>query len=306
MENADEMMETIENIEIDSPEIFLSVGSFCSLADIQKLIHFDTRSKSATDHNVPSGDFEPGSEFLKMDIEVHARFDVFFEPDEIKSAKTGDFEFSLARHAIKCLGQSPLCWAKKMFSDSFTDVIFHVGEEGKDFPAIVKAHKSVLSARSPVFEAMYTTDMEEKSTGIVKLKGVSQEAMYAFLEYLYDVNPPELYFSTSKLCLDVLELAHKYQVSELVEACVRQLIFTRINKLTLQDALGMYTLAHRFEFSDLQSRALLFLGRCKEKFRLPENKDALRKFMADENDIAPDLISSLFCHKNELWYEPVE
>lgn len=108
---------------------------------------------------------------------------------------------------------------------------------------------------------MYTTDMEEKSTGIVKLPGVSVLGMQAFLEFLYETQPTEPYFDSSKICLEVMQLAHKYQITELVDHCVRQLTFTRIHKLTVQDALGMFTLAHRFEFSDLQSRALLFLSR---------------------------------------------
>lgn len=144
-------METIENIEIENPEIFLSIGSFCSLAEVQKFLHVDARNKASWEHNVPSGDFEPGSEFIKMDIEINAHFDVFFEPDEAKVMKTGDFEFSIARHAIKALGK-PSCWAKKMLADNFTDAVFHVGEEGTDFPTTVKAHKSVLSGKSMISE----------------------------------------------------------------------------------------------------------------------------------------------------------
>lgn len=55
----------------------------------------------------------------------------------------------------------------------------------------IKAHKSVLAVRSPVLRKMFTTNMVERKTGILKLLDVHPEAMRIFVDILYDIKLPD-------------------------------------------------------------------------------------------------------------------
>jgi hypothetical protein len=62
----------------------------------------------------------------------------------------------------------------------FVDVQFEI-----DGMIVAGGHRSVLSARSPVFACMLRNDMQENHTGIVKLLDVSRDTFLAFLELIY-------------------------------------------------------------------------------------------------------------------------
>jgi len=78
----------------------------------------------------------------------------------------------------------------------------------------LKAHRAVLAARSPVFQAMFTHDMTEKLSGQVKIPDCKPEVMRDFLHFLYHAKL-DSYDHADKL----LELADKYQVASLEKAC---------------------------------------------------------------------------------------
>jgi len=78
----------------------------------------------------------------------------------------------------------------------------------------LKAHRAVLAARSPVFEAMFTHEMTEKLSGEVTISDCKPEAMRDFLHFLYHAKL-ESYDHAAKL----LELADRYQVATLKELC---------------------------------------------------------------------------------------
>jgi len=96
-----------------------------------------------------------------------------------------------------------------------TNVQFLVGE--KSFGA----HRSLLSARSPVFSAMFSSGMKEAETGQVCIKDVDPDTFKQFLKFLYTGM-----FQPSSMDSDlVFEVADRYQVETLMERPSKSTIY---------------------------------------------------------------------------------
>lgn len=104
----------------------------------------------------------------------------------------------------------------------FTDVDFVLEEES------ISAHRALLSARSPVVAAMFSSGMEECQTGRVYLDDVDPTTFRDFLKFLYT---GMLGASTKKD--ELLVLADKYQVETLIHLCK---FATQVNVKDVTDA----------------------------------------------------------------------
>jgi len=89
-----------------------------------------------------------------------------------------------------------------------TDVEFLVGEEA------FGAHRSLLSARSPVFAGMFASGMKEAETGQVRIDDTDPKIFQCFLKFLYTGM-----YEPSPMDSDLLTVADKYQVETLMELC---------------------------------------------------------------------------------------
>jgi len=89
-----------------------------------------------------------------------------------------------------------------------TDVEFLVEEE------IFSAHRCLLSARSPVYEAMFASGMKEATSGKVNINDIDPDTFRNFLEFLYTgtVVP-------SSRNANLFVVADKYQVETLMDLC---------------------------------------------------------------------------------------
>nr|XP_042903337.1 speckle-type POZ protein-like A [Parasteatoda tepidariorum] len=84
------------------------------------------------------------------------------------------------------------------------DLNLHAGKE------IIPVHKCLLSARSPVFSAMFKRDMMENQTGVVDIPDVESEVLCSFVEYLYT----DIFSNTDfDHVLNLLLVADKYQIN---------------------------------------------------------------------------------------------
>jgi len=103
-------------------------------------------------------------------------------------------------------------WSEQMWAASvnktMTDVEFLVGEMS------FGAHRSLLSARSPVFAAMFASGMEEDATGQVIIKDVDPTTFQHFLKFLYTGM-----FEPSPLDRELFTVADKYGVETLMDLC---------------------------------------------------------------------------------------
>ncbi|KAL3847899.1 hypothetical protein ACJMK2_018790 [Sinanodonta woodiana] len=93
----------------------------------------------------------------------------------------------------------------------WTDVNFIL--KTKEDRVEVKAHRLVLAARSPVFQAMFYGRMA--TNGKVTIEDISPDTFKLFLRYLY-IDDEEI---NEESAWHVIEVAHKYQVGFLVNRC---------------------------------------------------------------------------------------
>merc|ERR1719433_1591032 len=98
-------------------------------------------------------------------------------------------------------------------SGRFSDVTVCVEEEE------INAHSVILAARSPVFEAMLSSNMQEKQQKKVVLRDLDPLAVRRMLSFMYTgVVDPKLHTENEATAL--LEVAHRYAITSLVDICV--------------------------------------------------------------------------------------
>lgn len=89
----------------------------------------------------------------------------------------------------------------------FSDVVIQTSE-GKS----LKAHKIILAAQNPVFAAMFSTNMQEAKSGIVKVDDVTNCVMDIMLFYLYS---EKVKHDLKGIALEVFVAADKVGISNL-------------------------------------------------------------------------------------------
>lgn len=105
---------------------------------------------------------------------------------------------------------------EKMFNEAlFTDFELKTKDGMK-----LKAHKAVLVARSPVFEKMLQHDMKEANEGITDVPDFESLVMKEVLRYMYCNEIRGL----EKIAHELIFAAEKYQLEELKEACIDEII----------------------------------------------------------------------------------
>ena len=87
----------------------------------------------------------------------------------------------------------------------------HLVAEGAKFPA----HRVVLAAASPYFQAMFTGGFKENQMSEITLNDTSSEGLKGVLDTIYT---GELLLSAENVC-DIIPLANQLQLNEIVEHC---------------------------------------------------------------------------------------
>ena len=129
---------------------------------------------------------------------------------------------------------SPTCnWAQNLLDTGLlSDVTITINKE-RD----IAAHRCVLAARSPVFRAMFQQSMQETAVGQVHIDDVDAVAFDSFLRSLYSLSLD----SKCQCVPGVLVLADRYQVADLVRACLDHLTST-VTEKNLVDLLQLAAL----------------------------------------------------------------
>ncbi|XP_049946550.1 ankyrin-1-like [Schistocerca serialis cubense] len=115
----------------------------------------------------------------------------------------------------------------------------------------VAAHRAVLAAASPVFEAMFAHDMLEASCGQVSIDDVEGPVLRLLVAYTYTLQAPQLPDTAAQL----LSAADKYGLSALKAACERQLI----SQLAVETAAATAVRAVRHSCPDATRAAVAFI-----------------------------------------------
>ncbi|XP_053401198.1 BTB/POZ domain-containing protein 6-like [Mercenaria mercenaria] len=130
----------------------------------------------------------------------------------------------------------------------WTDVKFHLKNLKQE--QTIQAHKIVLAARSPVFQAMFFGHCADRKTEI-ELKDVEKDIFLLFLRYIYS----DTVTLSEKNASAVLEMAHYYQVSSLVKFCADFL--TTI--ITTKNCCEILTFAMFYKLPSLKTSCCAFI-----------------------------------------------
>ena len=103
---------------------------------------------------------------------------------------------------------------EKLFQNKDSaDVTFNI-PDGK-----VRAHKSILMTRVPVFEAMFSSGMKESQTNEVEILDSDFKSFEVFLRFIYCGKLPETEFDI-QLEKNLIILANKYDAPNLLDHCL--------------------------------------------------------------------------------------
>ncbi|CAL1288907.1 unnamed protein product [Larinioides sclopetarius] len=129
---------------------------------------------------------------------------------------------------------------------SFSDITLQA--DSQSFPV----HKNVLSARSPVFRAMFQSDMKEKTVDNIDIPDLGADTLQLVLLYIYTDSVKDLQWESA---IDVYRAADMYELLALKEKCSDFLK----SKLSFSNACSILTLADLHHDDDLQKTVLGFI-----------------------------------------------
>ena len=136
----------------------------------------------------------------------------------------------------------------KIFADDqFSDVLVEC--DGQAF----KCHRVILSARSPVFMAMFQAEMKETKTRVVTIKGYSAEAVKEMLHFIYTGSLT--HEISEEMAKDLLRAANQYHLDLLKGVCEEKLCST----LVLGNSLEYLVLGDLHHASNLKAKALILV-----------------------------------------------
>ena len=95
---------------------------------------------------------------------------------EVKIMKAQTLQQSKLANLLPKLSQD---FASLLLTDDHSDFVFAVGD--REF----KVHKNILSARSSVFKAMLSAELEEKKNNRVEIVDVEVQVFEQLLNYIY-------------------------------------------------------------------------------------------------------------------------
>ena len=147
--------------------------------------------------------------------------------------------------------------------------------EGKTFDC----HQAILATRSPVFMAMFQTNMKEKETKVVTIDDFKAEVVSEMLHFIYTGNVSDK--DISELGTELLAAADKYQLDLLKKICEERLC----SALKVTNCVEYLVVGDMNQTSKLRRMALKLAA---------ENVDSI---------IDTDVFKDLFKQKPELAWE---
>uniref|UniRef100_A0A8C6QDG2 Speckle-type BTB/POZ protein-like n=1 Tax=Nannospalax galili TaxID=1026970 RepID=A0A8C6QDG2_NANGA len=128
----------------------------------------------------------------------------------------------------------------------FADCCFFV--RGQEF----KAHKSVLAARSSVFNEMFEHEMEESTKSPVEINDLDPEVFKEMMRFVYTGKAPNL----DKMAENLLAAADKYALGRLKVMCEEALC----SNLSVENVADTLVLADLHSAEQLKAQAIDFIN----------------------------------------------
>ena len=150
------------------------------------------------------------------------------------------------------------------------DVLDSEVEPGQNLERI-RAHKLILSMRSPVFRTMFTSGMAEALTNEVRIQDFNAAVVKEFLRFLYTDQ-----CEVDKHAEQLLSMACKYHVPGLQTLCANHLCAT----LSTKNVGNILYLSDLYDTTPLQQRVLCYIA--------DHPKDAVKANLA-VHELSPEL-----------------
>ncbi len=128
----------------------------------------------------------------------------------------------------------------------FSDVILAVGESK------IQAHKLILSARSEYFAGMFGSDFKESKEKVVEIEE-DEDLFKQMVEIFYTNDVSKVAF---EMALELIVLARKYLVEELVKSCEEIII----KDMTLGNCLKILSVADSVQSNPFKDRTIGFIS----------------------------------------------
>lgn len=162
-------------------------------------------------------------DFLDDDgtLKIEAKVTIMFEKFAAESA---------ASNQVQSFDNLSKNFRAMLFDKSFCDFTFVV--KGKE----IKIHKSVLSARSPVFMRMFLTDMQEAKANKAEITDVEADTFDKLLVFIYS---GKVAGDFDFLAIDLFIAADKYGIEDLKQLCESKIAAN----LSKDNALAVYDFA---------------------------------------------------------------
>ncbi|KAM6163944.1 speckle-type POZ protein-like [Rhynchocyon petersi] len=135
-----------------------------------------------------------------------------------------------------------LLWENSQFTDCSLCVA------GQEF----RAHKAILTARSPVFRAMFEHEMEESIKNRVQINFMDPEVFKEMMCFIYTGKAPNLY----NMADDLLAAADRYALERLKVMCEDALC----RNLSVENAADILILADLHSAHQLKTQAVNFIN----------------------------------------------
>ncbi|XP_055950860.1 uncharacterized protein LOC129984941 [Argiope bruennichi] len=153
------------------------------------------------------------------------------------------------------------------------------------------AHKSILSARSPVFAAMFTSQMKENRENKVSITDISPNVLKNMLIYIYTGKTGELSVQSA---VDLLFAADKYELLDLKKVCC----FHLKSHLSVENVLNTLVLGYLHD-ADLKAFAMDFICNYCEEFQTLEKTAEWKNLRQKRPDLVMDVLTSLVKAKDQ-------
>ncbi len=115
----------------------------------------------------------------------------------------------------------------------------------------ILAHRNILAASTPYFEAMFSGRFEEGNARVVEVKGVTFIGLNNVIEFIY-TNKIKI---TAKNLEDILPAAHLLQMTEIVDECKDWMI----GKITKTNCFDFLRLAEKYSIESLETAITEFV-----------------------------------------------
>lgn len=147
----------------------------------------------------------------------------------------------------------------------------------------MRAHSSVLAARSPVFQGMFAHDLKERQLSTIDISDMSLDECRAFINYMYG-NLQENEFMPHRIAL--FGAAEKYDISELQAACLESLM----QDLDAENLIERLQMAHLYQLPELKRtciRLLLDFG------KIYEVQEEFVELIEADRDLGSELVREI-------------